>query len=124
MKKTVTILAIITSSIAIIFSVLPISNLSIFPAAFALIFCGIAYFLSKKAGKLKKIIPFTFLLTICALSITTYKAFFVKNEVVNTPVLDEKEAQFEEEAIEELENLDLESIEIEDVELESLNLEN
>ncbi|MBP0905798.1 FUSC family protein [Mariniflexile gromovii] len=121
MKKLFTILAIITCAIAIIFSVLPISNLAVFPAAFALIFCGIAFYLSKKTGKVKKIVQFTFLLTLCALSITAYKAFFVKNEVVNTPILNEKEAQFEEEAIEELENLDLESIEFEDVDIEKIN---
>lgn len=116
MKRIFTILAIIASVLAIIFSVLPISNLAVFPAASALVFGGIAFYLSKKAGEVKKIIQFTFLLTTCALAITTYKAFFIKTEVANTEILNEKEAQFEEEAIEELEDLDIEIPEFEDIE--------
>jgi membrane protein implicated in regulation of membrane protease activity len=118
MKKVFTILAIIASILAIIFSVLPISNLAVFPAASALVFGGIAFYFSKKAGEVKKSIQFTFLLTTCALAITTYKAFFIKTEVVNTEILNEKEAQFEEEAIEELENLDIEGIEFDDESIE------
>ncbi|MDO7173244.1 FUSC family protein [Mariniflexile sp. AS56] len=124
MKKLFTILAVITSFLAIIFSVLPISNLAIFPAIAALVFGGVAFYLSKKAGEVKKIIQFSFLLTTCALTLTTYKAFFIKTEVENTEVLDEKEVQFEEEAIEELENLDFEDFEIDESELESINLDN
>lgn len=123
MKKIFTILAIIASILAIIFSVLPISNLAVFPAASALVFGGIAFYLSKRAGEVKKIIQFTFLLTTCALAITTYKAFFIKTEVANTEILNEKEAQFEEEAIEELENLDIETSEFEDVENNTTDLD-
>lgn len=123
MKKVFTILAIIASILAIIFSVLPISNLAVFPAASALVFGGIAFYFSKKAGEVKKIIQFTFLLTTCALAITTYKAFFIKTEVANTEILNEKEAQFEEEAIEELENLDIETSEFEDVENNTTDLD-
>ncbi|AXP82908.1 hypothetical protein CJ739_3848 [Mariniflexile rhizosphaerae] len=123
MKKVFTILAIIASILAIIFSVLPISNLAVFPAASALVFGGIAFYLSKRAGEVKKIIQFTFLLTTCALAITTYKAFFIKTEVANTEILNEKEAQFEEEAIEELENLDIETSEFEDVENNTTDLD-
>ncbi|GAL79907.1 hypothetical protein JCM19274_2579 [Algibacter lectus] len=58
MKKIFTILAVIASVFAIIFSVLPISNLAIIPAVAALIFGLIAFYLSKKQEKLKK--PFSF----------------------------------------------------------------
>lgn len=119
MKRLFTTLAIITSVLAVIFSVLPISNLAIFPGIAALIFGGIAYYLSKKLGEVKKIIQFTFLLTIIALSLTTYKAIFVKTEVVNTELLDAKEIQLEEEAIEELEGLEIESTDIEPIEIEN-----
>ena len=114
MKKTFTILAIIAAVFAIIFSVLPISNLVIIPAIAAFVFGFIAFYLSKKAGEVKKIIQFSFLLTALALAISTYKAFFTKNEVAKTPTLELKEEQFEEEAIEELENLDIDISEIED----------
>ena len=123
MKKLFTILAIIASVFAILFSVLPISNLAIFPAIAALIFGIIAFYLSKKAGQVKKIIQFTFLLTIIALSITTYKAVFTKTIVENTDVLDAKETQFEEAAIEELEGIEIETTNIESLELETIELE-
>ncbi|WP_203255689.1 FUSC family protein [Hyunsoonleella ulvae] len=113
MKQVFTILAVIASALTIIFSVLPISNLAIFPGITALIFGLIAFYLSKKTGKVKKIIQFSFLLTIMALGLTTYKAIFTKTEVGNTEALVEKETESKQEAIEELEELDLEDIEIE-----------
>lgn len=113
MKRLFTILAIIASVLSIILSVLPASNLAIFPGAAALIFGLIAFYLSKKAGKVKKIIQFSFLLTIMALTITTYKAIFSTTEVGNTEAMVEKEEESKEEAIEDLEEIDLEDIEIE-----------
>lgn len=115
MKKIFTILAIITSVLAVILSVLPISNLAIFPAIAALIFGIIAFYLSKKTGEVKKMVQFTFLLTIASLSIITYKAIFSETEVGDTQDMVEKETESKEEAIEELEELD---IEIEDISIE------
>ena len=117
MKKLFTILALIASVFAIIFSVLPISNLAIIPALAALVFGIVAFYLSKKAGKVKKIIQFTFLLTIIALVITTYKSIFTKTEVVNTEAIEAIESKLEEQSIEELEDLD---IEIDDSEFEDI----
>ncbi|MEP1489480.1 MAG: FUSC family protein [Algibacter sp.] len=108
MKKIFTILAIITSVLAIILSVLPISNLAVFPAIAALIFGIVAFYLSKKTGKVKKIVQFAFLLTIASLSIITYKAIFNKTEVGDTQEMVEKETESQEDAIEELEGLDIE----------------
>lgn len=113
MKQLFIILGVISAILTTIFSVLPLSNLAIFPGMAAIIFGGIAYYLSKKTGYVKKIIPFTFLLTIMALSLTAYKAIFTTVEVVNTEELIIKEETFEQEAIEELENLDLEDLDIE-----------
>jgi predicted membrane protein len=118
MRKLFTILAVIAASLAILLAVLPVSNLAIFPSIAAFIFGLIAFYYSKKTGEVKKIIQFTFLLTIMALSITTYKALFTTTEVANTDVLDEKETKFEEEAIEELEGLD---IQIDDSEIENID---
>lgn len=120
MKKIFTILAIITSGFAIILSVLPISNLAIFPAIVALIFGVVAFYLSKQEGEVKKIIKFTFFLTIASLSIITYKAIFNKTEVSNTQEMVEKETESQEAAIEELEELD---IELEDIEIENIEIE-
>ncbi|WP_396601491.1 FUSC family protein [Algibacter sp. R77976] len=120
MKKLFTILALIASIFAVIFSVLPISNLAIFPAIAALIFGLIAFYLSKKSGQIKKIIQFTFLLTIVALAVTTYKSIFTKTEVVNTELIEAKETELKEASIEELEELD---IEIDEEELEGISFE-
>lgn len=107
MKKIFTILAIITSILAVILAVLPVSNLAVFPGLAALIFGILAFYLSKKTGDVKKIIHFTFFLTIIALALTTYKSIYTKTEVVNTEEFVEKEEKSKEEAIEELEELDI-----------------
>lgn len=120
MKKIFTILGLIASIFAIIFAVLPISNLAIIPAVAALIFGLIAFYLSKKSGPVKKIIQFTFLLTIMALAITTYKSIFTKTEVANTDAIEATESKLEEQSIEELEELD---IEIDESELEELSFD-
>ena len=116
MKKLFTILAITASILAIILSVLPVSNLAIIPAIAALIFGLVAFYLSKKSGQVKKIIQFTFLLTIIALAITVYKAIFTETEVASTKDLEATETKLEEEAIEELEGLEIDDIEIDETE--------
>lgn len=111
MKKLLTLLAIISAVLTIVLAVLPISNLAIIPAVAALIFGGIAYYLSKKSGNIKKILPFTFLLIACALALITFKALFTTSQVKNTDELHTKEAQFEKDAKKELEDLELEKVE-------------
>ncbi|XCF07564.1 FUSC family protein [Tamlana crocina] len=123
MKKLFTILAVAASILAIILAVLPVSNLAVFPSIAALIFGLAAFYLSKKTGKVKKIIQFSFLLTIMALALTTYKAIFTETEVANTDDLNAKETQLEEQAIEELEDLEIEEIEIDESELEDITIE-
>lgn len=115
MKKIFTILAIISSVLAIILSVLPLSNLAIIPSIMALVSGVIAFYLSKKTGEVKKIIQFTFLLTIMALSISIYKSIFHTAKVNNIEALEKKEVQSKEEAIEELNEIDFEEIEAEDI---------
>ncbi|TYA71598.1 FUSC family protein [Seonamhaeicola marinus] len=117
MKKTFTILAVIASVFAIILAVLPASNLAIIPSVLALVFGLVAFYLSKKTGQVKKIIQFSFLLTIMALALTTYKAVFTETKLENTKELEATETKSEEEAIEELEEIDFEESELEDVEI-------
>ena len=107
MKRLFTILAIIMAVLAAILSVLPLSNLAYFPAVSALLFAGVAYFLSKKSGDPKKIIHFIFLLSIISLVLSTYKAMFTETEVTNTEELQAKEKESKEDALEDLEELDL-----------------
>ncbi|TWO31722.1 FUSC family protein [Seonamhaeicola sediminis] len=122
MKKLFTTLAIIASLLAIIFAILPISNLAIIPSILALVFGLLAFYFSRKTGQVKKIIQFTFLLTIMALAITTYKALFIKTEVADTQELKATESQSKEEALEELEDLEIDDIEIDAPELEDIEL--
>jgi len=110
MKRLFTILAMTAAIISVILSVLPVSNLAILPAIASLLFGLTAFYLSKKTGEVKKIIQFTFLLTIISLAITTYKAVFTKTEVTNNTELKEKETESKENAIEDLEELDLDDI--------------
>ncbi|MBU3821550.1 FUSC family protein [Flavobacteriaceae bacterium XHP0103] len=113
MKQVFIILGLTAAIIATVFAILPISNLAIFPAIAAFIFGLIAFYLSKKTGSVKKIIQFTFLLTIVSLSVSIYKAIFIKAEVANTEELIQKEDESKQEAIKELEELDLEDITLE-----------
>ncbi|RED48209.1 FUSC family protein [Seonamhaeicola aphaedonensis] len=122
MKKLFTVLAIIASFLAIILAVLPVSNLAIIPSILALVFGLLAFYLSKKTGQVKKIIQFTFFLTIIALAITTYKALFSITEVADTQELKATESQSKEEALEELEDLEIEDIDIDTSELEDIEL--
>ena len=121
MKKAFTIFALIASALAIILAILPISNLAIIPSIAALIFGVIAFYVSKKTGEPKKIIQFALLLTVVALALSGYKAFFTTTKVANTDVIDAKEIQFEEEAIQELEGLEINDADFEEINTEELD---
>jgi len=123
MKKIFTVLAVIASAFAIIFSVLPISNLAIFPALAALIFGGIAFYLSKKTGEVKKIIQFSFLLTMAALAIVTYHSVFTETEVASTEIIDAKEVQSEAEAMDNLEELEIDDADALGIDSQVLEIE-
>lgn len=119
MKKLFTILALFAAILAIILAVLPVSNLAVIPSIAALIFGLLAFYFSKKAGEVKKLVQFSFLLTTAALVLVVYKALFTETEVSSTEALDAKETQFKEEAIDELEDLDIDEIdEIDGIELD------
>lgn len=113
MKKLFVVLGIIASVLAIILSVLPLSNLAFFPAIAAFAFGLVAFYYSNKENSSRKTIQLIFLLTIIALSIATYKSLFNTVEVGNTEELQEREKKSEEKAMEELEDLDFEEIDIE-----------
>lgn len=123
MKKLCVVLGIIASVIAIILSVLPLSNLAFFPAIAAFIFALIAFYLSNKENSSKKTVQLIFLLTIISLSISTYKSIFNTVEVGNTEELQERELKSEENAIEELEKIDIEEIDIEDIDVEEIDVD-
>ncbi|GGG44069.1 FUSC family protein [Bizionia arctica] len=113
MRKLFIILGIIASVLALVLSVLPLSNLAYFPAIAALIFGMIAFYLSKKNSESIKTVQLVFLLTIISLSISIYKSIFYTVEVGNTEELEQREQESQEDALEELEDINLDDLDIE-----------
>ena len=108
MRTLFIILGIIAAVLAVVLSVLPVSNMAFIPAIAALIFGVVALYLSKKQHASKKSIQLIFLMTILALALATYKAVFSSVEIGDTEELIEREKKSEEDAIEELEGLEIE----------------
>ncbi|WP_338733668.1 FUSC family protein [Mangrovimonas cancribranchiae] len=123
MRKISIILGLTLAILAVILSVLPLSNLAYIPAIIALILGSFSIYLSNKEGKSKKTIQIVFLLSIIALSLAIYKSIFTTIEIGNTEELEKREQQSEQEAIEELEDLDIDEEDLQDInnELESLD---
>ena len=107
MRKLFIVLGIIAAVLAIILSVLPLSNLAYFPAIAALLFGSLAFYISNKNSESVKTVQLVFLLTIIALSVSVYKSIFQTTEVGNTEELEIRQQESVEEAKEELEDLDL-----------------
>jgi thiol:disulfide interchange protein len=107
------ILGLISAILAVILSVLPLSNMTFIPALAALVFGLIAFMLARQQQEPRKSIQLIFILTILALSLATYKFIFNESEVGNTEELKQTEEKSQEEAIEELEELDIDDIDLE-----------
>jgi len=122
MRKLFIVLGIIASILAIVLSVLPVSNLAYFPAIAALVFGFIAFYLSNKNKLSIKTIQLVFLLSVIALSITIYKSAFLTTEVGNTDELEIRQQESVEDAKQELENLDLDFDDL-DVDINEEDLE-
>jgi tellurite resistance protein TehA-like permease len=118
MRKLFIVLGIIASVLALILSVLPVSNLAYFPAIAALIFGLITFYLANKKRESVKTVQLVFLLTIIALSITIYKSVFNTVEVGNTEELQQREQESRENAEEVLEDIEIEDIDLEDLDIE------
>lgn len=120
MRRLFIILGFVTSILAVVLSVTPLSKIAFIPTVIALVFGLIAFYFSRQKQYPKKSIQLIFLLTIISLTITTYKAVFSVAEVGNVEGLELKELQSEEKAIEELEGLDLDETEINQLNTEDL----
>jgi len=107
MKKLLVILGFITALLAIVLSVTPLFKLAYFPALAAVVFGLIALSLYRQNLWTHKNLQLVFLLTLIALSLSTYKSVFVKAEVGNTEELIQKENESEQDAIETLEDIDI-----------------
>ncbi len=107
MRKLFTVLGIVSSIIAVVLALLPISNLAFIPAIIAFVFGVLAFLQIKKENGSKHVVQLTFLLTIIALSLATYKSIYNKTELGNTEQLEKLEKESEEKAIEELEDIEI-----------------
>lgn len=107
MRQLFILLGLITSIMAVVLSVTPLSKIAYIPAILALLFGLVAFYFSRQKRYPKKTIQLIFLLTIISLSITTYKAIFTVVEVGNVENLEIKEKESEEQAIKDLEDLEI-----------------
>ncbi|OMP29894.1 FUSC family protein [Mangrovimonas sp. DI 80] len=121
MRKVLIILGFITSLLAVILALTPLSNLAFIPAILAFLLGLSIFFVSKKQNKSKKVVQYIFLLTIITLGISIYKSVFHTVEVGNTEELQERAKESEENSKEILEELDIdeEDLEIEDIDLDT-----
>ena len=107
MKTLFVVLGFVASILSVILAVTPLFKLAFLPGIAALVFGFVAFYLSKQKQLSKKSIQLVFLLTIIALSVSSYKAIFNKVEVGNTEELIQKEDASEQEAIETLEEIEI-----------------
>lgn len=109
MKKLIIILGFISAILAVILAVTPLSQMAFIPGIAALFLGIIGMYLSKQDSK--KSIQLMLLLTIIALTVTTYKSVYNTVEVGDTQELQDKEVESQEDAIKELDDLEIEDIE-------------
>ena len=115
MKKNCIILGLVSAFLSVLFSVLPLSNLSFVSSIAALVFGLIAFYYANKNKSSKKIIHYIFILTTISLVTATYKSVTSITKLANTEELEEIEKESEVDALNELEELE---IEIEDINIE------
>ena len=104
MKVLFSILGLIAAILAAVLAVLPLEKIAVIPAVAAMIFGIIAWLLAKKESN--KLLKFTFLITIIAIVVISYKSIFGgESEVTVDENFIEQNEKSEENAIEELEDL-------------------
>jgi predicted PurR-regulated permease PerM len=107
MKTFFLVLGFIASILSLILAVTPLFKIAFIPCIAALVFALVALYISKQKQLPKKSIHLVILMTIIALTVTTYKTIFIKVEVGNTQELIQKENESEQEAIETLEDIQI-----------------
>ena len=107
MKTVFVILGFLASVLSIILAVTPLYKIAFLTSIAALVFGSISLYISYKKQLPKKSIHLIFLLTIIALSRSTYQTIFTTVEVGHTEELIQKEEESEQEAIETLEDIEI-----------------
>ncbi|MFC4721626.1 FUSC family protein [Geojedonia litorea] len=107
MRNLFVVLGFIASILAVILSVTPLFKIAYIPSIAALVFGLIAFYFAKQKQLPKKSIQLVFLLTIIAISLSTYKSVFTVAEVGDTEEMIQKESESEQDALEILEEIEL-----------------
>ena len=107
MKTLFVVLGFITAILSAVLAVTPLFKIAYFPCLAALVFASVALYLSKRKQLSKKSVHLVFLLTVMALTVTTYKAIFTKVKVSNTEDLIQKEDASKQDAMETLEDIEI-----------------
>lgn len=107
MKKVFLVLGFIASIISLVLAVTPLFKIAFISCIAALVFGLVALFIARKKHLPKKSIHLVFLMTIIALTLSTYKTIFIKVEVGNTEELIQKENESEQDAIDTLEDIEI-----------------
>ena len=106
MRLLFIILGLISSILAVILAVLPLSNFAFFPAIAALIFGILAFIKGRQEKKPKHTVQLIFLLTIISLALATYKSVTATTIVGDTEQLEQRDENSLEDSKEELEDID------------------
>lgn len=107
MRTLFVVLGFIASVLALILAVTPLFKIGYLPSIAALVFGLVAFYISKKKQLPRKSIQLVILMTLIALTISTYKTVFNTVKVGNTEELIQKEEDSEQEAIETLEDIEI-----------------
>lgn len=104
MRKLFLVLAIIFTTLSIVFAYLPLGTLALIPIGIAILFGFLA--LKKSDIKQQKVVKVTLLFAILSLVAVVGKEFFTKDEVVIDKQFDTKKVESEKEAKKDLEDLE------------------
>lgn len=121
MRQLFIVLGIIAAVLALILAVTPLSQIAYLPAIVALIFGGVAFYISKRQQSPKKTIQLIFILTVMALLLTTYKSIFNQAEVGDLDEFELKKEASIEDSKEILEGLEIDEMDF-DIDTSELEL--
>lgn len=121
MRQLFIVLGIIAAVLALILAVTPLSQIAYLPAIVALIFGGVAFYISKRQQSPKKTIQLIFILTVIALFLTTYKFIFNQAEVGDLDEFELKKEASIEDSKEILEGLEIDEMDF-DIDTSELEL--
>ena len=104
MRKVFNVLAVVFIVITIVFAILPMGNIGVLPAALALVFSGLAFFISE--GEAKKFPKWLLIASALLLVVIVAKDMMVKDEVAQDTQFEQKKIESKNEDLKDLEELE------------------